>query len=131
MRAKLAIIAISLLGVLGGCRGSEPQGDRYAAEPVGRGGPADACVVCHSVEKNGPFRSAPPLWGVVGAKKARFAWFGYSLALEQAGGTWTEAELDAYLADPDGFLPGTKKTLTGIPAPQRAAVIAYLASRPE
>jgi cytochrome c len=86
-------------------------------------------VVCHSVEANGPLRSAPPLWGIVGADKARFEWYGYSQALAVADGVWTEAELDEYLTDPDAFLPGTAKTLIGIPdEQQRADVIAYLAS---
>ena len=89
-------------------------------------------MVCHSVVRGGTLRSAPPLWGIVGADKARFEWYGYSKALAEAGGTWTEAELDAYLTDPDAFLPGTSKTLIGIPdAQQRAQVIAYLASQRE
>jgi len=132
MKTKLAASAWILLIALAGCGEPVPEGYRYAAEPVGRGGPADGCLVCHSVEKNGPLRSAPPLWGIVGADKARFEWYGYSRALAQADGIWTEAELDEYLADPDAFLPGTAKTLIGIPDEQeRADVIAYLAGRNE
>ena len=132
MKTKLATSAWFLLIALVGCGEAGPEGYRYAAEPVGRGGPADECVVCHSVEKNGPLRSAPPLWGIVGAEKARFEWYGYSQALAQADGTWTETALDEYLADPDAFLPGTAKTLIGIPDEQeRADVIAYLADRKE
>jgi cytochrome c len=132
MKAKLASRTWILLITLVGCSDAGPEGYRYAAEPVGRGGPADMCVVCHSVEKNGPLRSAPPLWGIVGADKARFEWYGYSRALAQADGTWTEAALDAYLADPDAFLPGTAKTLIGIrDERERAEVIAYLASLSE
>jgi len=124
-----AIGVCLLVGVLGGCRDVGPKGYRYAAEPVGRGGPADECVVCHSIEKNGPFRSAPPLWGIVGAPKARTPWFGYSAALARKGGVWTSEELDQFLADPDAFLPGTSKTLTGIPdAAKRHAAIALLAA---
>ena len=132
MKTKVATSAGILLIALVGCREAGPTGYRFAAEPVGRGGPADGCVVCHSVEKNGPLRSAPPLWGIVGADKARFEWYGYSRALAQADGTWTEAALDEYLADPDAFLPGTKKTLIGIQDEQeRAEVISYLAGRTE
>jgi cytochrome c len=132
MKTKLATSAGILLIALVGCGEAEPEDYRYAAEPVGRGGPADACVVCHSVEQNGTLRSAPPLWGIVGADKARFKWYGYSRALAQADGTWTEAALDEYLADPDAFLPGTAKTLSGIQDQQeRARVISYLAGRTE
>jgi len=130
VKTKFASISWILLLALLGCVEAGPEGDRYAAEPVGRGGPADGCVVCHSVEENGPLRSAPPLWGIVGADKARFEWYGYSQALARADGIWTEAELDEYLTDPDAFLPGTAKTLIGIPDEQeRSDVIEYLAGR--
>lgn len=129
MRDRSAIGLAGLVAALLSCGGAETEGYRFAAEPAGRGGAADDCVVCHSVERGGSLRSGPPLWGVVGADKARFEWFGYSLALARAEGTWTEADLDAYLTDPDGFLPGTSKTLIGIPdAEERAEVIAFLAS---
>lgn len=103
------------------------DGYRFPNEPAGLDGPAAGCVVCHSVEKNGPLRVAPNLWGIVGDKKARFGWYGYSSALANASGDWTEQELDAYLTDPDRFLPGTSKTLIGIGNPgERAELIAYL-----
>ena len=129
MTRLIAIIACILLTALAGCRQTEPKGYRYAAEPVGRGGAADECVVCHSIERNGTLRSAPPLWGIVGSEKARFAWFGYSSALARAGGVWSEADLDEYLADPDAFLAGTTKTLIGIPDEQeRSDLIVFLAT---
>ena len=81
--------------------------------PVGAGGALKPCVVCHSVEAGGPLRAAPSLNGIVGAKKARAEWYGYSPALRQAGGTWTEADLDKFLAAPSKFLPGTIKTIVG------------------
>ena len=34
----------------------------FAADPTGRTGPANDCIVCHSIDKNGPLRSAPSLW---------------------------------------------------------------------
>jgi cytochrome c len=128
MTRRIAIVAC-IPFMLAGCGATDSESYRYAAEPAGRGGVANECVVCHSIEKDGPFRSAPPLWGVVGSKKARFGWFGYSSALARAGGEWTEADLDAYLADPDAFLPGTTKTLIGIrDDDERAELITFLAS---
>ena len=35
--------------------------------------------------------------------------------LASAGGVWTKEDLDRYLANPDTFLPGTKKTISGLP----------------
>lgn len=99
---------------------------RYAAKPVGLDGPAGPCVVCHSVEKNGPPRVAPGLWGIVGAPKARLQGYGYSTALAEAGGVWTKQELDQYLASPDRFLPGTKKTIAGLDSQERAKIVKFL-----
>ena len=78
------------------------------------------CVVCHSIEAGGPLRVAPSLHGIVGAKKARAEWYGYSPALRQAGGAWTEADLDKYLTAPAKFLPGTTKTIVGNQRCERA-----------
>ncbi|MFO1372206.1 MAG: c-type cytochrome [Candidatus Competibacteraceae bacterium] len=105
---------------------SAEEGYRYAAKPVGSDGPAGQCVVCHSVEKGGPMRVAPNLWGIVGAPKARAKGYGYSTALAEAGGTWTEQDLDKYLANPDQFLPGTKKTIPGLDTQERAKLIKFL-----
>lgn len=102
---------------------------RYAATPVGLDSPAGQCVVCHSIEKNGPMRSAPNLWGIVGAPKGHANGYGYSVALASAGGAWTDKDLNAYLTDPLKFMPGTKKTLIGLPkAEERAKLITYLAT---
>lgn len=102
---------------------------RYRQEPAGRGTAADKCVVCHSVEANGPFRYAPNLYGIVGAEKAREReWYGYSPALMKMGGVWTEEDLDAYLADADKFAPGTTKTIKIQDPEERKEIIEFLKS---
>lgn len=99
----------------------------FTALPDGKGGPAADCVVCHSLSRHDPLRTAPTLAGIVGAAKARSPWFAYSLALRKKGGVWSEDELDKFLADPSGFAPGTLMTLPPIKdAARRKAVIAYL-----
>ena len=104
---------------------------RYETTAVGADGPLKDCVVCHSVERGGGLRSAPPLAGIVGAPKARAKWYGYSAALQKAGGTWTEADLDKFLTSPSTFLPGTSKTIVGYPdAKKRAEIIAALKQAP-
>jgi cytochrome c len=104
---------------------------KFKAIPVGADGPLRECVVCHSVETGGALRVGPPLHGIVGARKARADWYGYSPALRKAGGNWTEADLDKFLASPAKFLPGTSKTIVGIPdAKQRADIIAALKNAP-
>jgi cytochrome c len=114
-------------GTLWGASAKAP--DRYPAQPVGWNSPARQCVVCHSLEKGGLARVAPNLWGIVGAPKARAAGYGYSQALVRAGGVWTRQELDQYLTKPDRFLPGTSKSITGLPdTKERTEIIEFLAT---
>ena len=54
---------------------------KFKAMPAGADGPLRQCVVCHSVETGGPLRVGPPLHGIVGARKARLDWYGYSPAI--------------------------------------------------
>ncbi len=108
------ILRFSLIGfgslMLQGALAAET--DRFAPLPWGIDTPAGDCVVCHSLERDGPFRVAPNLWGIVGAHKARDKnWYAYSPALLDKGGVWTEKELDAFLADANNYLPGTTKSI--------------------
>ena len=136
--AAVVIVAVvaGIIWALGmeplGTRGTQTAaGSKFEAIPVGADGPLKTCVVCHSVETGGPLRVAPPLHGIVGARKARADWYGYSPALRKAEGNWTEADIDKFLTSPSKFLPGTTKTLIGIPDPkERADIIAALKNAP-
>ncbi len=81
--------------------------DSFTPTPWGLDTVAGRCVVCHSLEKGGEFRVAPNLWGIVGAEKARDrAWYNYSPALIEMGGTWTVEDLDLFLANAAGLCTG-------------------------
>jgi len=101
--------------------------DGYAAQPWGADSPAGRCVVCHSLEKGGPFRVAPNLWNIVGAEKARDrSWYAYSPALIRKGGTWTAEELDSYIEDAAAFAPGSTKSIRVKDSEERKAIIDFL-----
>ena len=86
------------------------------------------CAACHTV-KPGQNRIGPSLHQIVGKKKAAVAGYAYSPALKAQKGVWSEAELDAYLANPRAKVPGTKMIFAGWPdRTKRAAVIRYLKS---
>ncbi len=87
----------------------------------------EACTVCHAIARQDPPRVGPPLWGIVDAPKARTNGFGYSAALAAADGVWDDASLDAFLRDPQAYLPGTAMVFNGIADDaDRAGAIAYL-----
>jgi cytochrome c len=83
------------------------------------------CVMCHAPTGGG---EGPSLKGVVGRKAASAPGFEYSPALKASGLTWTPAELDRFLTDPQKALPGTAMVVS-VPDPaERAALIDYLKS---
>ena len=88
---------------------------------------AKKCALCHTFKKDGPRKIGPNLWDIVGADKARWENFSYSAALAGVGGSWGYEELDAFVANPKAYIPGTKMTFNGLKEPEdRADLIAYL-----
>lgn len=86
------------------------------------------CRSCHTLTGiNGP--AGPSLKGVAGRKIAGAPGFAYSAGLKARTGTWTDANLDAYLANPAGFAPGTRMFARVAQPAARSAVIQYLKSQ--
>ncbi|MGQ3016721.1 c-type cytochrome [Phenylobacterium sp.] len=81
------------------------------------------CKTCHG-DKSTP--AGPTLTGVVGAPIAGRKDYAYSAGLKAKGGTWTDASLDAYLAKPMAFAPGTRMMVAVPDANSRAAIVAYI-----
>jgi cytochrome c len=79
------------------------------------------CKMCHGGSVMGP-----TLTGVAGAKIAARSDFNYSPALKAKEGTWTDANLEAFLSSPAAFAPGTKMMISVPSAESRTALIDYL-----
>jgi nitrite reductase (NO-forming) len=105
-----------------------------AAAPVS-GGDATAgrlvfrkCQACHSMEP-GKTILGPSLAGIIGRKAGAEAGYSYSPAMKQAGIVWDAKTLDAYLADPQKFVPGNKMPFPGLKtATDRTDLIAFFAA---
>jgi len=95
------------------------------AAPSGQDAFDETCGECHALAPIAG-QTAPPLAGVVGRKIASAPDFDYSDALKAKAGTWTEANLDAFLTAPASFAPGTTMYASVPDAATRQAIIAYL-----
>lgn len=90
------------------------------------------CSACHEVGPGGTNRSGPQLNGVLGRTIGSVDGFRYSNTFNdagEAGDTWTEEALSAFLIDPRGAMPGTKMAFRGVRNEEDiAAIIAYIES---
>jgi cytochrome c len=109
----------------------EPLPVRFASADPGRGeSSAKKCAACHTFGKGEPNRVGPNLYGVVGRPKASEPGFNYSAAMKGQKGNWTPEDLDNFLTNPRGAVPGTNMTFAGLPrGKERADVITYLNSK--
>ena len=87
---------------------------------------AALCKSCHTFEKGGANGTGPNLWGIVGRAVASVSGFGYSGALQEAGGEWTYDRLDQYIENSQSFMPGTAMVQRFPKETQRADILAYL-----
>jgi cytochrome c len=83
------------------------------------------CSACHKLD--GSNGTGPHLDGVVGRGIGAVSDFSYSAAMADHGGDWTVENLNAFIADPSDWIPGTKMTYNGLGSiADRADLIAYL-----
>jgi len=104
------------------------QEPRFAAADLERGELLSlACAACHTLRAGDPHTIGPNLHGVFGRRAGTAAGFPYSPALQSSGLTWTPHAVEAWLAEPARFVPGTTMAFTGFKSEQdRRDLLAYL-----
>ncbi len=138
-----ALLAVAL-AIGGGCSPDDREARRRQAGPaptreaLAKVASAAAgarqfarCAACHAISAGAPDRNGPNLFGVMGRPIARGSpRFAYTAALQGLGGSWTDARMDAWLADPQHVAPGTSMRYPGVADPlDRADLIAFLKTR--
>ena len=90
---------------------------------------AKKCAACHSFEKGGKNKIGPNLWEIVDRAKGSHEGFSYSKVLAGFGGDWDWEALNGFLANPKGYMKGTKMVYAGLKKDtDRAAILVYLRS---
>ena len=113
--------ALVLVTILGSSSGAFAVGDPVAGQKVF----ATHCAVCHTTQA-GQNKIGPSLAGIVGSKSGTVPGFDFSPAMKNANVTWDDANLDKFLANPAGFIHGTKMFVNLPSETDRQNVIAYL-----
>ena len=83
------------------------------------------CTACHSLDHS---RIGPAHRGVFDRLAASVPGFDYSPALKHSGVSWTAANLNRWLRDPEAFIPGQKMGYQVTDPVDRRDIVAFLAS---
>lgn len=85
------------------------------------------CASCHQVGPRARAGFGPQLSGVIGRKAGSTSDYRYSAAMQKSGIVWNEAQLAAFIRNPDQVVPGTRMRFWGISDEQKIAdLLAYL-----
>ncbi|MBK1796267.1 cytochrome c family protein [Devosia sp. WQ 349] len=88
------------------------------------------CQSCHNFAEGEPNKQGPYLYDIMGGPQAHADGFAYSDIMTQHhndGLVWSYENMDAFLANPKGYAPGTKMAFAGVKsAEERADIMAYL-----
>src|SRR3546814_12173013 len=124
MAELLAVVAAAALAR------ALPAGASAAGDAAGGEQVVERCTACHAVGEDAKNKVGPQLNGVVGRAAGTVEGFKYSKAMAAAGAgglVWSAAALDAYLADPKGYIKANRMSFAGLrKEAERDDVIAYL-----
>lgn len=88
------------------------------------------CAICHTVDKDGPSRFGPNLFGILGRKAGTVPDYIYTNAFKtRATWEWTEDGIGGWMMFPSTMVPGTAMgVFQGIAERDRDDLLAYIAT---
>ena len=87
----------------------------------------EPCAHCHQIGEGAKHSAGPHLNALIGRRAGEVKGYPFSLELSASRLTWDEATLDAFVADPQSVVPGTRMSFPGIQDPaQRRVLIDFL-----
>jgi cytochrome c2 len=93
----------------------------------GKQGFQSRCSACHTLADSSGNIAGPNLWGVFDRVAGSKGEFTYSETLAAAKFTWSPDRLDAWLADPRGYLPGNIMGIPeAVPEAERRNIISFM-----
>ena len=85
------------------------------------------CSACHTLADASGDIAGPNLWGVFDRMAGQKTGFTFSATLSEADFEWTPGRLDAWLADPTGYLPGNIMGIPeAVPDSERLNIISFM-----
>jgi cytochrome c len=85
------------------------------------------CSACHTLADDSGDIAGPNLWGVFDRIAGSKSPFTYSETLRAADFQWSPERLDAWLADPKGYLPGNIMGIPeAVPEEERTNIISFM-----
>jgi cytochrome c len=120
----VSLLALALIAMTSAAVYAVPSDDAArSGDPVHGKLLYQVCMGCHSIDEDDV---GPRHRGVVGRVAGSIPGYAYSPALKDSHIVWDPANLDRWLTNPQGLVPGAKMFFA-MPNPQdRADVIAYL-----
>jgi cytochrome c len=125
-RMKAGVAPVAVCAALFGAAAlvASPASTAFAADPVHGKEVFQTCAACHSDK---PDAIGPSLRGVFGRKSGSLDDFRYSNAMMRANLTWDDANLRAYIKDPQAEVRGNRMPFGGLIDPKDIDdLIAYL-----
>lgn len=117
---RFAVLALGLAGLRSAGADCDPGAGAQVFQTK--------CAVCHSRE-DGKQLTGPSLYHVNGRRAGTLAGFNFSSALSDSGIDWGAASLEAFIASPQTYVPGTVMPFGGLKnSTERLALVCFLTS---